>query len=92
MTITKYEYVNLQSSTSEGSGSLQYNISTTLQNGNIVLKWLGGTLSFATVASYNDFLLNVIIPLTNTINSPSGSGSGYVAMTPGVAGSDVVHN
>ena len=92
MTITKLEFVNLQSSTAEGSGSLQYNIATTRQNGNITLKWLGGTLTFATVASYNDFLVNVIIPLTNIINSPSGTGSGYVAMVPGVAGSDTVNN
>jgi hypothetical protein len=42
------------------------------------------------VSDYQDFITNVIIPLTNVINSPSGSGSGYVAMVVGVAGSDKV--
>jgi hypothetical protein len=90
MTITKTENVFIPSSTSSGSGSVSYNTATSTHSGNITLKWLGGSLIFSSVSDYQDFITNVIIPLTNVINSPSGSGSGYVAMIPGVAGSDKV--
>ena len=92
MAITKLANVSIVSTTSEGSGNIQYNESTMLQSGNITLRWLGGTLTFATVADYTDFITTVIVPLTNTINSPSGSGSGYVAMSLGVPGRDKVVN
>ena len=90
MTITKIENVFIPSSTSAGSGSVNYNVVTSARSGNITLKWLGGSLNFSSVSDYQDFITNVIIPLTNIINSPSGTGSGYVAMVPGVAGSDKV--
>jgi len=92
MTISKIEYVNIVSTTSEGFGGLQYDIITNKQQGNITLKWLGGSLSFSSVADYTDFINNVVIPLTNIVNSPSGSGSGFVAITQGVPGSDVITN
>ena len=90
MTTTKSVYVNITSTTSEGTGYLQYDQATLTQQGNITLKWLSGSLSFATVADFTDFINNVVIPLTNIMNSPSGSGSGYVAMSVGVPGSDKV--
>jgi hypothetical protein len=91
MTITKTETVLIPSTNAEGSGSFQYDRSSLIHSGNIVVKWLGGTLSFATVAQYQDFVANVIIPMTNLINSVSGSGGGYAAMTGGTPGSDKVN-
>ena len=90
MTVTKIANVSIPSSTNEGSGNVQYNESTMVHVGNITLRWLGGTLNFASVGDYTDFINNVVIPLTNIMNSPSGSGSGYVAMSVGVPGSDKV--
>ena len=92
MTTTKSVYVNITSTTSEGTGYLQYDQATLTQQGNITLKWLSGSLSFATVADFTDFINNVVIPLTNTVNSTTGTGSGFVAVTPGVPGSDKVIN
>ena len=90
MTTTKLTTVNIVSTTSQSTGSVVFNATTTQHQGNISLKFLSGCLNFANVSDYTDFVTTVIIPLTNTLNSPSGSGSGYVAMTPGVPGSDAV--
>ncbi len=90
MTATKTERVFIPSASSEGSGCVEFDMVSLTHKGNIVFKWLGGTLCFTSVSDYTDFVTNVVIPLTNTINSVSGAGSGYVAMMPGVAGSDKV--
>lgn len=90
MTTTKIERVCIPSSASQGSGNVEFDMTSLQHKGNIVFKWLGGTLSFSNVSDYMDFVNNVVIPLTNLLNSVSGTGSGYVATTPGVAGSDKV--
>lgn len=92
MTTTKVQNVTITASGSKGSATLAYNIATSMQDGVIELKWAGGSLKFSTVADYQQFLTELVKPATDIVNSPSGSGVGFVAMTIGTAGSDAVHN
>lgn len=90
MATTKTERVCIPSSTNEGSGNIEFDMASLQHKGNITLRWLGGNLNFSSVSDYMDFITNVVIPLTNLMNSVSGAGSGYVATTSGTAGSDKV--
>ena len=92
MATVKTVSVLVKTSDSNGSGSLNYNESTHTQTAPIKLVWMGGSVSFNTVLEYQTFLSEVIIPITNIVNSPSGAGVGYIASTAGVAGSDKVSN
>ena len=92
MATQKNVTVTVTSTSVQGTGFVEYDASTMLANGVISLKWLNGSLAFSTVAEYTEFVNTVVIPLTNTIYSPSGTGSGYVAMAQGVPGSDVIVN
>ena len=92
MATVKTSTVLIKTDDSQGSGSVIYNTDSKLQQAPIKLTWNGGSVAFSTVLEYQTFISQVVIPLTNTLNSPSGAGSGYVAITPGVAGSDKVVN
>ncbi len=91
-TTTKLTSISITSSDSNGSAALQYNSSTLVMSGVITLKYSGGTVNFNTVAEYMTFMNDLAVPILNTLNSSSGSGSGYVAATTGTAGLDKITN
>lgn len=90
MTTTKTTSISIKTDDLKGSASAEFNATTNQKSGVIKVTFNGGVLTFPSVAEYNNFLAQVILPLTNTLNSPSGSGVGYVAASAGVAGSDKV--
>lgn len=92
MTTTKLESVTIKSSDSKGSGAVSYDKTTLIQSGNLKITFGAGVLNFATMAEYRIFVDEVVIPMTNTINSASGSGVGYAAVTPGTPGADKIIN
>ena len=92
MAIVKTTSVIIKTDDQKGSGSVDFNADTKLQDGPIKLSWAGGVLSFLTVSDYTNFLTQVVLPITDTLNSTSGTGVGFVASTAGVAGSDKVIN
>lgn len=92
MAISKTETVLIKSTDTKGSGLVEYDKATNIQTGSIQIKWLGATLSFSSVSDYRGFINDVVVPLTNTIWSPSGTGAGFVAATVGTPGSDKISN
>ena len=92
MTTVKTTSVLIKTDDSKGSGSVEYAVTTNLQEAPIKLQWAGSAITFNTVAEYQTFLLQVVIPMTDIINSPSGVGNGFVAASAGVAGSDKINN
>ena len=92
MTTVKTTSVLIKTDDSKGSGSVEYDATSHLQEAPIKLQWAGTAITFNTVAEYQNFLIQVIIPMTDVINSPSGVGSGFIASSAGVAGSDKINN
>lgn len=92
MSVDKKETVSIRSTDTKGSAYVEYNIANNLQIGNIQVKWLGSTLSFATISEYKGFITDVMVPLTNILWSPSGVGTGYTPATVGTQGDDKIVN
>lgn len=92
MTTTAISTITISSSDSKGSAVLQYNTSTLVQSSPIEITYIGNKIKFATVADFTLFMAEIIAPLSNKINSVSGAGAGYDAITLGTAGTDAVHN
>lgn len=90
MATTKTTSIIIKTDDLKGSAMSEFNAATNQKIGNIKITFNGGILSFSSVSEYQNFLAQVIVPLTNALNSPSGTGVGYVAATAGVAGSDKV--
>lgn len=90
MATTKTTSISIKTDDLKGSASAEYNASTNQKIGTIKMTFNGGVLTFPSVAEYQTFLTQVIMPLTNNLNSPSGTGIGFVAATAGVPGSDKV--
>lgn len=90
MATTKTTSIIIKTDDLKGSAMSEFNAATNQKIGNIKLTFNGGILSFSSVSEYQAFLAQVIVPLTNALNSPSGTGIGYTAATTGVAGSDKV--
>lgn len=90
MSLTKTTTASIKTDDSKGIVTVEYNTDTNQRLSTIKLTWLGNTISFASVLEYQTYLSQVIIPLTNLLNSSSGSGQGYAAVTNGTAGSDKI--
>lgn len=92
MATVKTTSVQIKTDDLKGCGSVEFNTDSKLQESPIKMSWAGSSLSFTTVSDYHNFLTQIIIPLTDTLNSPSGAGNGFVAASAGVAGSDKITN
>ncbi len=92
MATVKTTSVQIKTDDLKGCGSVEFNTDTKLQESPIKMTWGGSTLSFSTVSDYHAFLVQVVLPLTDTLNSPSGAGNGFIAASAGVAGSDKITN
>lgn len=92
MTTVKTTSVLIKTDNLVGSGSLEYDATSMIQESPLKLTWSGGVLSFNTIAEYRSFITQVVLPMTDTVNSPSGVGNGFVVSSAGVAGSDTVTN
>lgn len=85
---TKLESVKIATNDNKGASYLQYNLTGNLLFGNLSLSWLGTTLQFSSIADFTEFYTQVCQPIMDTVNSPSGSGVGFVATTSGTQGTD----
>lgn len=92
MTTVKTTSVQIKSSDTKGSGLLEYETATNKQLGVIRLTWNGGSVIFSTYADYHSFVSEIVIPVMDILNSPSGSGVGFIAASSGTAGVDKVIN
>lgn len=90
MTVTKTTSIAIKTDDLKGSGAAEFNAATLQRIGPIKTNWASTSLSFASVAEYQLFVDQIIIPLTNILNSTSGSGTNYDAIVPGTAGNDKV--
>lgn len=90
MATTKVTTISIKTDDLKGSAISEFNATTNQKVGVIKMTFNGGVLTFPSVSEYQDFLSQIVIPLTNALNSTSGSGIGYTAATPGIAGSDKV--
>jgi hypothetical protein len=90
MTTTKTTSILIKTDDLKGSGAVEFDTATNLRVGNIKITFNGGALTFPSVLEYQTWLSQVVIPITNSLNSTSGAGIGYVAIVPGTQGSDKV--
>ena len=61
MATVKTTSVQIKTDSLKGSGSVEFNTDTKLQESPIKLTWSGGSLSFLTVSEYTEFLTQIII-------------------------------
>ncbi|MCI4436109.1 MAG: hypothetical protein JHC33_04780 [Ignisphaera sp.] len=90
MTQTSINTTEFTSANTKAFGAVNYNELTNKKAGTIYLAYGPSGITFSTVTDYLIFVNEVVIPLTNKMNSASGSGIGYVAITPGTASSDAI--
>ena len=90
MTQNTVKSTSIQSFNTKAIGSITYDAATNKKAGTILVSYGAGSITFSTVADYLIFVNEVIIPMTNLTYSSSGSGVGYVAITPGTAGADAI--
>ena len=83
MTTTKTTHVAISTTNNIGSAALAYLDSTKQRTGNVVIRWQGSALTFASIADYELFVSQIVLPLTDTIHGPTGIG--FIASTAGTA-------
>jgi hypothetical protein len=92
MAKTIIEQITFSSSDSKGSAVASYVTATSTLNTPIQIAFSGQKLIFQTAADYLTFFTEVLLPLTDTLHSSSGTAQGFVAASSGTAGSDALHN
>lgn len=92
MTKTIIGQITFSSSDSKGSAFTSYATATNTLNAPIQVTFGGQKLIFATAAEYLIFFTEVLVPLTDTLHSSSGTAQGFVAATSGAPGTDALHN
>jgi hypothetical protein len=90
MITTKTTSIVIKTDDLKGSGTAEFDAATNLKVGTIKVTFNGGVLTFPSVLEYQTWLSQVVVPLTNALNSPSGLGIGFVPATVGVPGTDKV--
>ena len=78
------------SANSKAFGSITYDEATFKKDGTVYLSYGITGITFSTITDYLIFMNEVAIPLMNKTHSASLAGTNYVAIDPGVAGSDAI--
>jgi len=90
MTQTSINSTSFESINGKAVGSVTYDTAVNKKAGTISVAYGAYSMTFSTVTDYLIFFNEVVVPLTNKIHSASGTGTNYVAISAGTAGTDAI--